>query len=420
MMDALGDQWNAATDKMAGPQAEGPIAHHDKRNLAADNPLFRLVCFECVGLKLKGDPAFFVDGNKSHEKQFLVVNSQWKRRADESRGGISIRDCEHKTKRAIEALQTRAKALKKAGDHDRAFEREKLYMILQDAQAAKMVDWVVQLGPEELGIFINYGHPVCDWSVPFKDPYNAGLLEGFALGAEQNVGCYPLKASGWFRANGNDKDVSYTALGPIASKEVHWHCPCCFGRYKPGDDLSKRLLTLGAHTKGEEVFSAYIGELTNEQSYELDFLRACAFSHELNGKVLNRQNMMEALEELAQRAEFRLGRHPQARIVHSASPQHNDRFTGHRIFSRSSVLSLTAIGVEVRCLLMDQRDVPTLGKHAVDAILGFVASMADFAVCAKRNEPAMQAAEARLVAKRGKVEELRQRAAAGSVEVKEC
>ena len=170
--------------------------------------------------------------------------------------------------------------------------------------------------------------------------------------------------------------------------------------------------------KGEGVFSAYIGKLTDEQTYELDFLRACTFAHKLDGKALDRQTMMEALEELAKQAEFQLGRHPQARIVHSAMPHHNDRYKDHRIFSRSSILSLPASGVEVRCLLMVKRDVPILDKHAVDAILGFVASMADFAVCAKRHEPAMRAAEDRLVVKRDTATAYRRQAAAGSDEWK--
>ena len=221
------------------------------------------------------------------------------------------------------------------------------------------------------------------------------------------------------RANGNEKDVGYEALAKAQSGEVHWHCPCCFGRHRPMHDNPKRLLTLGASSnlKGEDVFSAYIGELSKAQAAELDFLRACDFAKKLDGKPLNRETMLEALNDLANSADFHLKEHPQARLVHSAKPMHHERYYTHRIFSRCSILSLPASGVEVRCLLMDQRKVPTLNPCAVDAILGFIASMTDFAVCPKekRREPAMKAAERRLGGKRDEANTHRWQAAAASV-----
>ena len=117
--------------------------------------------------------------------------------------------------------------------------------------------------------------------------------------------------------------------------------------------------------------------------------------------------MLEALRALADRAEMQLANHPQARTVYAAEPDANDKYWGHRLFSRGVGLSLPASGVAVKCLLMDGREVPTLKGMEVDLILGFVSSLIDLTVSKCGNEPAMKHARRRLGHKKASVERIR-------------
>ena len=163
----------------------------------------------------------------------------------------------------------------------------------------------------------------------------------------------------------------------------------------------------GPGKEGDEVFSAYVGELNNEQKFELDFLRSCAFATKLDGKPLTRAVMLEALMALAARAEMDLERHPQARTVYAAEPSANDLYWTHRLFSRGVGLSLPASGVAVKCLLMDDRHVPILSGNEVDLILGFVSSLIDLTVSKCGDQPAMKGARWRLERKQASVERIR-------------
>ena len=117
--------------------------------------------------------------------------------------------------------------------------------------------------------------------------------------------------------------------------------------------------------------------------------------------------MLEALRALADRAEMQLANHPQARTVYAAEPDANDKYWGHRLFSRGVGLSLPASGVAVKCLLMDGRGTPTLKGIEVDLILGFVSSLIDLTVSKAGDQPAMKAARWRLEHKQVSAERLR-------------
>ena len=116
---------------------------------------------------------------------------------------------------------------------------------------------------------------------------------------------------------------------------------------------------------------------------------------------------MEALRELADRAELQLENHPQTRNVYAAEPNANDKSWGHRIFSRGVGLSLMASGVPVKCLLMDSRVTSTLKSGEVDLILGFVSSLINLTVSKVVQQPAMKAAKGRLEHKQANADRLR-------------
>ena len=80
LMDDFGDQYHQAQARAAGTPEDAPVAHDSALNLAACNPVYHLICFQCAGRNMSTGPDAFLDSTKALGTHHLVLRRDWQRK----------------------------------------------------------------------------------------------------------------------------------------------------------------------------------------------------------------------------------------------------------------------------------------------------------------------------------------------------